>query len=426
MPKEYPHQEEIVTFPDEPGIYLFFDKKKELIYVGKATSLKNRVKSYFVGKRTSRPIEQMIHEVHRIRYKQTDSVLEAIILESNEIKKHQPKYNVLSKDDKSWNYIVITKETYPVVETVRQHDMKQKSEEEKKKKFLYIFGPYPGLAGKPTMKLLTKLFFISTCQKRKRIQEHGKPCLYRQMNQCLGVCTGEITPKEYRKKVIMPLVVFLRGGKKRLVHNMQKRMQEAATQHDFEEAARVRDQINNLKKIQDATLITKSFFEEPITSTDGTHTYVVKIEGYDISNLGASGKVGSMVVFVDGAQDKSQYRKFKIKSVEGQSDVDCLDEVLTRRLHHADWPLPQLLLVDGGLPQVNRAKKVIQRFGYTIPVVGIAKGPDRKKNDIFLGTTNRTIIQWVHTHTHILIQVRDEAHRFAINFQRSQRKIKKK
>ncbi|NCO05107.1 MAG: GIY-YIG nuclease family protein [Candidatus Magasanikbacteria bacterium] len=414
-------KKKIQTFPDEPGIYQFFDTKKELIYVGKATSLKNRVKSYFIGKRTSRPIEQMIHQVASITYKQTDSVIEAIILESNYIKKYKPKYNVISKDDKSWNYLVITKDEYPLVIPIRQHELKQKIEQEIKKEFQYVFGPYPGLAQKPTMKVLTKLFNLSTCQKNKKAKKQKKPCLYRQMGQCLGVCTGEITSAVYKQKVIKPLVTFLRGGKKRLLTSIKKNMQQAAKEKQFEEAARLRDQLHNLQKIQDVTLINKSFFE---TEETNTQEFITKIEGYDISNLGTTGKVGSMVVFVHGEPDKTQYRKFKIKTVEGQSDVDCLDEVLTRRLKHNEWKYPDLFLIDGGLPQVNRIKKVFKKTGIQIPIIGIAKGSDRKKNEIILGTTDREIIKWVYKHTKILIRVRDEAHRFAIKFQREQRKLK--
>ncbi|EKD24577.1 MAG: excinuclease ABC subunit C, partial [uncultured bacterium (gcode 4)] len=177
---------QLKKLPDEPGIYLFFNPKKELIYVGKATSLKSRVSSYFrgslspsgSGRSPSRPIEQMIHEVVDIKWKTTDSVLEAIILEANSIKEKQPKYNVLGRDDKSWNYIVIAKGEYPLVTTLRQHEYVQKKLEKSTKasvfpenlkleEYAYVFGPYPGLNTTATMKLLRKLFYISDCQKQK-------------------------------------------------------------------------------------------------------------------------------------------------------------------------------------------------------------------------------------------------------------------
>ena len=358
----------IRSFPDKPGIYLFFDSQKELIYVGKATSLKNRVKSYFVSTKTSRPIEQMIHKVVDIKTIQTDSVLEAIILEANYIKKFQPKYNVDLKDDKSWNYIVITNDKFPRVNTIRQHEFKNLKLEIKN--FQFTFGPYPGLKTKEMMSLLRKLFYISTCESDK-----GKPCFYRQLGQCLGVCIGEISPSEYKKKVIKPLVQFLSGKQKSLLKNLEREMKLASKNHEFEEAGRLRDQIRQLNRIQDVALLNKSFVEnEKLGNSEIRKLRNLRIEGYDISNLGTTGKVGSMVVFENNEANKSQYRKFKIKTVVGQSDVDCLGEVLIRRLKHTDWPLPEVFLIDGGMPQVNRTKKILNSLNINIPVVGIAKG----------------------------------------------------
>lgn len=410
--------------PDEPGIYLFYSKEKELIYVGKATSLRSRVRSYFRGKRTPRPIEEMIHEVDDLNWKMTDSVLEAVILESIYIKREQPRYNVLGKDNKSWNYIVIKDEPYPQVKTMRQHDVAQLSAADKKK-YQHFFGPYPGLNSKAAMKLLRRMFHFSTCQRAKKKKDAGKPCFYYQIGECLGVCTGEITPTEYKRVVIKPLVTFLKGGKKALVKTLEKRMHKAAKDEKFEEAARLRNQISSLMRIHDVALLNSNFFEDEFKENH-SDLKVMRIEGYDISNLGASGKVGSMVVFAHGDPDKKSYRKFKIKTVEGQSDVDCLEEVLQRRLNHEEWPLPQIFLIDGGLPQVNRAKKVLKERGIEVPVVGIAKGPDRKKNEFILGSKRRDIILWVSQEKKVLVQVRDEAHRFALAYQKKTRKIKDK
>ncbi|PIR02888.1 MAG: hypothetical protein COV60_03195, partial [Candidatus Magasanikbacteria bacterium CG11_big_fil_rev_8_21_14_0_20_43_7] len=267
---------QLKNLPDDPGIYLFYNTKKELIYVGKATSLRNRVSSYFRNPTLAlpfgrggnlRPIEQMIHEVSGIKWKVTDSVLEAIILEANYIKKYQPKYNVLGRDDKSWNYIVITKGEYPIVKTIRQHEGTGRD-----LSVQYIFGPYPGLNTKATMKLLRRMFFISTCKPPKHAhsqkdssvspQNNSKPCLYRQMGLCLGVCTREISSAEYKKKVIRPLVQFLRGGKKRLISTLNTRMKEAAKAEEFEEAARLRNQISSLERIHDIALLNRSFVDD--------------------------------------------------------------------------------------------------------------------------------------------------------------------
>lgn len=406
------HKELFQHLPDSPGIYLFYNAKKQLIYVGKATALLNRVKSYFIGKRLSRPIENMIHEVTEIRHKTTDSVLEAVILEAVYIKKYQPMYNVLGKDDKSWNYIVITKDEYPSVNTIREHELKQLSTDEKRGKFSHIFGPFPGLNTKATIKLLRKLFHFCSCRPGQ------KSCMYYQMGQCFGVFKQEISTQEYTKKVIKPLIVLLRGEKKRLLTQLEREMTLMAKQYQFEEAARLRNQLQSLYRVHDVALINKSFFDSNIKKHIN-----LRIEGYDISNLGASEKVGSMVVFEDGEPAKMHYRKFKIKTIVGQSDVDCLQEVLERRLKHAEWPYPALFLIDGGKPQVNRAVRAVKSFGLSIPVVGIAKGSERKRNDFMLGSTKKEFIRFVYENRELLIQVRDEAHRFAISYQRQTRKI---
>lgn len=438
---------QLLALPDKPGIYLFYNRQKELVYVGKATSLKNRVRSYFRLKKITRPIEAMMHEVVTIKFKTTDSVLEAVILEANYIKRYLPRYNVLGKDNRSWNYIVITKDEYPQIKTLRQHEYEllhkgKISDEETMKNIKYIFGPYPGLNTKAAMKILRQLFHFSTCKPGQK-----RPCFYYQMGQCYGVCAGLISPTEYKRKVIQPLVYFLRGEKKKLVESLEKRMKAASKKEDYEEAGRIRDQLKSLYRIQDITLINKS-----MVSLDGWEqeakkenpssklpTEIRRIEGYDISNLGTSGKVGSMVVFDTAGPVKSEYRKFKIRGVEGQSDVDCLEEVIRRRFSHSEWQRPDIVLIDGGRPQVNRIDAVLRDMHILLPIVGIAKGPERKKNEFTFPNSffddsvqiardvleqRRTFVQWVNEHQGILIQTRDEAHRFAITYQRKTRKLR--
>lgn len=413
----------IKNLPDTPGIYLYYNKSGELIYVGKATSLKSRVGSYFRGKRTPRPIEEMIHEVAKIDYKVTDSVLEAVILEAVNIKKYLPKYNVLGKDDKSWNYIVITSDPFPKVTTIRQREyqllvqqLNKQGKQIRQSKHGMVFGPYPGLNAAATLKVLRKLFHFSNCEPNT-----GRPCLYKEMGLCLGVCTSEITAKEYKARVITPLKWFLSGKKKPVIKEFEKRMKAAAAAQEFEEAVQLRNQLRGLQRIHDITLINKSFFE--LDGAEAVGLAVSRIEGYDISNLGATDKVGSMVVFDGSGPVKSEYRKFNIKTVVGQSDVDCLAEVLERRLRRADWPMPDVILLDGGWPQVNRIKNVFKQRGVTIPFLGIAKGAERKRNDIILGMKEPVFVDWAYKHQSLLIRVRDEAHRFAITFNRSKRKI---
>lgn len=466
---------QVKSIPDTPGIYIFYNTEGNLIYVGKATSLKNRVGSYFrsfppdlIGMRrassASRPVEAFIQEVADIKWLTTESVLEAIILEANAIKKYLPKYNVIGKDDKSWNYITISDDEYPVVGTAREREFKIKygiSEcrmqnadfdtsshvrnlKSEIKNLQYVFGPYPGLNTKATMKLLRRMFWFSTCEPNQK-----RPCFYYQLGQCYGVCTGEITAKEYRHRVIRPLVLFLKGKKKELIKTLEKEMKVFVKKHAYEDAARLRDQIQSLQRIHDIALLNKSFVSDSFQISDfrlqinngdtgskskicNLQSEIRRIEGYDISNLGSTGMVGSMVVFTDGFPDKKEYRKFKIKR-EGQSDVDCLEEVLRRRLHHPEWPLPDLFLVDGGLPQVNQIKKLFKEQNITTPLLGIAKGPERKRNDIIFANnanTNhdsvnrREFIRWVDEHRVLLIAVRDEAHRFAISYQKKTRRLR--
>ena len=408
-------KENVKRLPDAPGIYLFYSQKKKLLYVGKATSLKSRVSSYLTGKSSSRPIEELIDEVATLKHKETDSVLEAIILEALYIKKYKPKHNILGRDDKSWNYIVITKDEYPMVKTTRSHEFAQLTTTEKRKKYAHIFGPFPGMNTKATMKLLQQIFGFCSCKPGQ------KSCLYFQMNQCLGVFQRSIAPAQYKKQAIQPLIAFLNGKKASVIKEFKKQMTAASKKQDFETAARYRNQLARLERIHDVVLINKSFFDGPKKATD-----VSRIEGYDISNLGASGKVGSMVVFLDGAPAPSHYRLFNIRTVKGQSDVDCLAEVLERRLAHPEWRYPDLFLVDGGKPQLNKARQVLRAAGVQIPVIGIAKGPLRKKNEFHFDLRKKKLKEFVMENEQTLTHVRDEAHRFAIKQQRRQRRIRPK
>lgn len=388
-------QDKIKKIPETPGIYLFY-KEKELIYIGKATSLKSRVKSY-LNPKTLRPIEARMKDVSDVKWKTTDSVLEAVILEANYIKEFQPKYNVKTKDDKSWNFFVITKEEFPKLIAVREKNLK-------KENYLYFFGPYAEMKTSQILKLLHFLFKVSRCGPNQK-----RSCFDYQLGNCLGVCLNEISSRDYKDKVIKPLVFFLKGKKKRLITSLEKKMKEASKKENFEEAKRLRNQIFSLNKIRDFALLDKSFLVNEKKKEKS-----LRIEGYDISNLGNEAMVGSMVVFNEIGPLKNEYKKFKIKNVLEQSDVDCLKEVLERRLKRHEWLMPDLILVDGGKPQVGVVKKVLKENNLNISVVGIAKGPERKKNEFFFDKDNDFILK----NENLLIRVRDEAHRFAINYQR--------
>ena len=387
----------IKNLPDSPGIYLFY-KDRELLYVGKAASLKKRVRSYFSNSKNIRPIELLINEINDIKWISTDSAIEAAILEAKYIKKFRPKYNVMGKDDKSWIYLYLTKEPFPKLKTIRGHELKGLD----KKKIKKLFGPYLNIKTSEMVRILHSLFYISKCEPNQK-----RACFDFQIKKCLGVCIGIINEEEYGNRVIKPLIQFLNGNKKAVIKNLEKQMKSFSKNEQFEEANRIKFQIKRLQKIQDASLINKSFVQDIFKN----EIFIKRIEGYDISNLGKNYKVGSMVVFNLNGPLKKDYRKFKIKTVEKQSDIDCLKEVFKRRLSHTDWEMPDIVLVDGGKAQVNLAKKIFKK----VFVFGIAKGRDRKKDEFIFGSKDKKIISFIENNKELFINARNEAHRFAIN-----------
>jgi excinuclease ABC subunit C len=387
-------RDKIEKIPNSPGIYLFYNKGV-LMYIGKATSLQKRIKSYLKPK-TARPIELLIETIDEVQWKVVDSVIEALILEANYIKKLKPKYNIKEKDDKSWNFLVITKEDFPKLKAVRENNLNVKD-------YKYIFGPYAGIKVSQILKILHNLFYVSRCEANQK-----KPCFDYQLKRCLGVCTNEIDSKAYNKKVIKPLVSFLKGNKKTVINILEKEMKKHSKEKDFEEALRIRNQIFSLKKIVDFSLLDKSFIEDQSKQTK-------RIEAYDISNLGDEVMVGGMVAlennsFVD-------YKKFKIKKVKAQSDTDCLKEVIERRFNHSEWQFPDLLLIDGGRSQINAVKKALK---YDIPILGIAKGKKRDKDELIYSVMG----DWIEKNKGVLLKLRDEVHRFSINYQRETKRKK--
>lgn len=396
----------IKNLPDSPGIYLFY-KDRELLYVGKAASLKKRVRSYFSNSKNIRPIELLINEINDIKWISTDSAIEAAILEAKYIKKFRPKYNVMGKDDKSWIYLYLTKEPFPKLKTIREHELKDLD----KKKIKKLFGPYPNIKTSEMVRILHSLFYISKCEPNQK-----RACFDFQIKKCLGVCIGIINEEEYGNRVIKPLTQFLNGNKKAVIKNLEKQMKSFSKNEQFEEANRIKFQIKRLQKIQDASLINKSFVQDIFKN----EIFIKRIEGYDISNLGKSYKVGSMVVFNLNGPLKKDYRKFKIRTVEKQSDIDCLKEVFKRRLTHTDWEMPDIVLVDGGKAQVNLAKKMFKK----VFVFGIAKGRDRKKDEFIFDSKDKKIISFIESNKELFINARNEAHRFAINYQKKLARLK--
>ena len=414
------------ALPDTPGVYLMKDQRGKVLYVGKAVNLKRRVQQHF-----DRPhgpfIQEMTPLVREIDYIEKGTAIEALILEANLIKHYWPKYNVLLKDNKSFMYLVITDEEYPRPILKRATDLLPEEE----KTSLAIFGPYLSARSlRVALDLVRKVFPWSTCVPPKppstnvgRGQGAGgaKACFDYQIGRCPGVCIRKIDAKTY-KATIRHLIKFFEGKKEDIVKGLTKEMTKLAKAEKFEEAAKIRNQLFSLEHIQDIALLMR---DEPeartIKRSEGEIDIYGRIEGYDISHISGTSQVASMVVFQNGAPAKAQYRKFKIKTVEGSNDVGSLKEVLTRRLKHDEWSLPQLLLIDGGKPQVHAVEEVVRELGVQVPVVGMAKGPERKRTDLICSDRSPSLCTLLEPHIDLLTQVRDESHRFAITFHRKVR-----
>ncbi|MBT3230805.1 excinuclease ABC subunit UvrC [Candidatus Uhrbacteria bacterium] len=419
--------------PDASGVYLYFDEYDQILYIGKATSLKKRVGSYFNKAHNSR-IAELVSKIARIDYIQTSTVIEALVLEANQIKEHKPPYNIMLKDGKSFLYLVITNEDFPKPILLRGHELEREGVRpfqkelsiKAKKKYMAVYGPYTsGVSLKRALDLIRKVIPWSTCEPPE-ISGKQRPCFDAHIKRCPGVCTGKIDKRTYRK-YMKQLITFFEGGRARLLAQLKREMKKYAKEERFEMAEIARRKVFALEHIQDIALITKEDFELPYSAPqefmfdlDG------RIEAYDISNISGTSSVGSMVVFEDGQPVKSKYRKFKIKTVDGPNDVAMMEEVIRRRLNRAKsapkaWELPQVMIIDGGKPQVNRVKLILKEMNIDIPVIGIAKGFDRKQDRLVFDRTNIELSRVAAAGKELFQKARDEAHRFAVAYHRKLR-----
>jgi excinuclease ABC subunit C len=388
--------------PDSPGVYIFRDKRKDILYIGKATSLRDRVRSYFasdLAESRSPAIAQMVRDAVSVSWQETDSVLEALILEANLIKREQPPFNTLDKDNKSFNYLVVTKEKYPRVLIVRGRELFQKWRDADIKK---LFGPFPaGGALKEGLKIVRRIFPFrdNSCT-----PESGKPCFNAQIGLCPGVCSGATGAQEYA--VTIKHICELFGGNfKGLKRQLGRDMKVAAADQRYEQAAVLRRQVEALSHIRDVSLIK----EERVSSGGG-----VRIEGYDVAHTGGDETVGVMTVVQNGEALKSEYRKFKINSVTN-NDVAALKEVLSRRFEHPEWQYPRLIVVDGSTAQMRAAQKVLAGMGIQIPIVGVVKNEAHKAERLIGDARAREAYE------KDIVLVNAEAHRFAIGWHRRRR-----
>lgn len=397
--------------PDAPGVYFFLGTKKEILYIGKATSLRNRVRSYFsedIKEKRSELIEKMVVEAKTVEWTQTDSVLEALILETNLIRTHKPHYNTRSKDDKSYNHLIITNEEFPRVLVVRGKDLTEQFTE---KEIKYHFGPFPsGLLFREALKIVRRLFkFYDTKDpvgNEKSKLARGKIDFNRQ----IGLYPDQQSKTEYLK-TIRHIKLFFEGKKKQIIKELHKEMMTLAKAERFEEADTVKRRIFALEHIQDVALIK----DENKTYQDDKR---LRLEAYDIAHLGGDDMVGVMTVVVGHEPKKSDYRKFKVKSLQGSNDTGALKEVLERRFRHPEWPFPQVLVVDGSTAQKNAAEHVLRKVGLVIPVVAVVKD-DRHKPTRLLGAKKLT-----DTHHDAILLANAEAHRFAVTYHREKRRKK--
>ena len=544
-------EEELKKLPARPGVYLMHDAKDEIIYVGKAISLKNRVRQYFQSSRNKGvKIEQMVTHIARFEYIVTDSELEALVLECNLIKEHRSKYNTMLKDDKSYPFIQMTvEEDFPRILFARRM---------KKDKSRY-FGPYTSAgAVKDAIELIRRIYHLRACN-RKLPQDMGKdrPCLYYHIHQCDAPCQGNVSKEAYQQGVKGALE-FLGGRYQEVIQELQEKMQQASEELRFEDAMEYRDLIQSIKKIGERQKITghsgedndviamamdgedaivqvffirggrligrdhfylkvaagdtrsqvmtsflKQFYagtpfiprelilqeevedeqiiaswltsrrgqkvnirvpkkgvkekmvemaaqnaslilsqdKEKIKREEGRTIgavkevagwlrldSIVRMEAYDISNISGFQSVGSMVVYERGKPKKSDYRKFKIQSVQGPNDYASMEEVLTRRFTHDSSGkefdsfsrYPDLIMMDGGKGQVNVALAVLEKLNLTIPVCGMVKD-DRHQTRGLYYNDEEIPIDISSEGFRLITRIQDEAHRFAIEYHRSLR-----
>ena len=548
-------QEELKKLPGSPGVYIMHDEKDEIIYVGKAVSLKNRVRQYFQTRRNKGfKIEQMLTQITRFEYIFTDSELEALVLECNLIKEHRPKYNTMLMDDKTYPFIKVTvDEPYPRVMLARRMQKDRAK----------YFGPYTSAgAVKDTIELIRKIYNIRSCS-RKLPKDMGKerPCLNYHIHQCMAPCQGYISEEDY-KKSIQKAVHFLNGDYDLILKELEERMQEASEALEFEKAIEYRELLNSVRKIAQKQKITdtagddrdilaaaveeedavvqvffirggrligrdhfylkiakgeseaeilssfiKQFYagtpyipaelmlqneiddleviEEWLSKRRGHRVHlkvpkkgtkeklvelakknaalvlstdkerlkreegrtigavkdlekligisgVVRMEAYDISNTNGFASVGSMVVYERGKPKRNDYRKFKIKGVQGADDYASMEEVLTRRFEHGMreqeegkelggfTAFPDLILMDGGKGQVNVALKVLERLDIHIPVCGMVKDDNHRTRGLYY-QNEEILIDKDAECFRLITRIQDEAHRFAITFHRQLR-----
>lgn len=430
--------------PDQPGCYQYFDDNGKILYVGKASNLHNRVLSYWRESAGHSPAKvSMVKQIATIRWIETDSEIEALLLESNLIKKYQPPYNIMLRDDKRFVYIKIsTEDDYPRIFATRKVDKAGR-----------YFGPFTSTeAVRETLRIIRQIWPYRSCRTMPK-----KTCLYYQINKCPGVCANKIGKDEYHK-IIKQIILFLSGEKKKIIKGYEAKIvfykKELKKEKDIGKKTEIENQINfskyQLKNLNHIIASSRIINVSEKYANDVVELAKIlnlpkipeRIEGYDISNIFGLNATGSMVVFEGGEANKNEYRKFKIKIGQGEAnDIKMLSEILERRFKHSapqtlpstgsvkilsdenKWPLPDLIIIDGGKGQVNATVKILKKFKINIQVIGISKGeglrsaqaPDKL---FFAGEKKSLKLPLASPALHLIKRVRDEAHRFAVSYHR--------
>ncbi len=406
--------EQLKLLPNQPGVYLFKNRFGNVLYVGKAKVLKHRVRSYFqAGTELSELKQLMIPQIDLIDTIPVATETDAIVLEDQLIKDYQPRFNTLAKDDKSFLYIHITDEDFPRVLAVRRPELGSGG---------IFYGPYPYAKSlRDVLKLLHTIFQYRTC----RVLPH-KACLEYYLGNCQAPCIEQISQADYLKQIDR-IITFFEGKLTGFAAELTREMQHAAEQQLFEKAARIRNQIQAVERLQALRKTPRQYLLEQMQKTTldvqtgtqelaqglGLDKPLHRIEVYDISHHQGKHIVGSMIVFIDGLPDKAEYRRFKIRTVIGQSDdFKSLREVVTRRLKR-DWPLPDLAIMDGGKGQLSAVDQLWAMAN--VSVAALAK----KREELFLPGNPIPVTLPAGSQGLFLVQrMRDEAHRFAISYYR--------
>lgn len=406
--------------PETPGVYFMKDDKGRTLYIGKAKNLRNRVCTYFTDSYGDSRIRTMVSKIEDIETLQAPSEVDALLMEARLIKDVQPRYNERLKDDKSFTMLAITRfDDFPKVWVVRETDEVNAE----------TYGPFTSAAElRDAVRVLQKIFKFATCTLDMRESDpkrrYFRPCILQAIGRCTAPCADRVTKERYLADIEM-LRKFLKGGREEVVANLRARMKAASKALAFERAAELRDQIRSLDGLSKRSEL--DYLEGDITPMDpregleelgrvlGLGGAPRTIEGVDIAHVQGEGSVGSLVNFVDGIPFKSGYRKYRIKTVTGIDDFAMIREVVTRRFRRLDEEgkvFPDILLIDGGVGQLNAARGALEAIGVTPPVVlSLAKQEEtliRDGRPIPLEKSSPAL--------RLMMYVRDEAHRFAQHY----------